>query len=262
MSQQRAKIKAATATITKQRAVVRPRCRCILRLEKDKEEILQHVGTTPLPSLRGMLRIHAKVEARYACIVLHGHGMQATEMVEWLQDAICNQFPHVEFFFLQAPVSWQESSLSFLPSWMQYKQEFDGIHEDEICGDSLRATTAALTGIAHECAHRVGLDMKQCIVLGLSEGGCLAIELACCLALTGVITIVSHRRTNNADAPLLSPWYALTGNTDKTYAPPWATQYLHQAHKWVTVDDDHYLNHTDKETMAFLVNALTDMTRA
>ena len=61
-----------------------------------------------VPSMHGHLHVKCSDQTVTSglCFVLHGHGMQAKQMVEWLEDDVCGQNAHLEFVFLQAPVSW------------------------------------------------------------------------------------------------------------------------------------------------------------
>jgi predicted esterase len=190
------------------------------------------------------------------CIVLHGHGMQARQMVEWFEGDLCSALPMVGFLFLQAPTSWQVSSQEFLPSWLKYLREYDGEREDDICQEDLaRATSELRAAVEHEAAAVGGL--RKVVLLGLSQGGCMALELACLLPLAGVITLVSHRLRYHSHARLLCPWFALTARRDDVYSPQWATVHLlrGEARMWQSVEDDHYLQASDAETHRFLRGA-------
>lgn len=210
--------------------------------------------------MRGHLRVPSSAQRDLLCIVLHGHGMRAQQMVEWFEEDLCPKLPSVEFLFLQAPVSWQISSQDFLPSWLKYLKEYDGEREDDLCEERLRQATADLRSIIEREASAVG-GTRGTALLGLSEGGCMALEVACLVPLAGVITLVSHRLRYSSDTKLLCPWFALTASRDDIYRSNWALEHLRRgdAHKWKIVDDDHYLQHSDGETDAFAFDAFAEI---
>ena len=199
-------------------------CLRVARLRTAGATAMERAGAPAEPAgLRGHRREPATADRDMLCVVLHGHGMRALEMVEWLQQPLCAALPSVEFLFLQAPVSWQTSSQQFLPAWLEYLGEYVGANEDDVCS--------------------------------------VALELAFRLPLAGVVTLVSHRLRQNSDAKLLCPWYALTASRDDVYPPTWANRQLIRgdAQSWHIVDDDHYLGDTSEEVVAFVRRAIAEL---
>jgi len=206
-----------------------------------------------LPSTRGALRHVSRDTPALLCPVLHGHGMEAREMVEWFEP-LFETWPSVYFLFLQAPCRWHGASGQFLPGWFDYVAEHEGAQEDEISAESLQGSLQALEDVVRAEAASLGISRVAC--LGLSEGGCMALELARRLPLHGVVTLVSHRRSEHASEPLTCPWLALTAKKDSVYAAPWALAHLPQASRWVVVDDEHYLEESDEAVKEFLHESL------
>ena len=237
-------------------------CLRVARLRTAGATAMERAGAPAEPAgLRGHRREPATADRDMLCVVLHGHGMRALEMVEWLQQPLCAALPSVEFLFLQAPVSWQTSSQQFLPAWLEYLGEFDGANEDDVCSEALAETTASLTEVIGSLGGGRGDSNPRVVLLGLSEGGCVALELAFRLPLAGVVTLVSHRLRQNSDAKLLCPWYALTASRDDVYHPTWANRQLIRgdAQSWHIVDDDHYLGDTSEEVVAFVRRAIAEL---
>ena len=187
------------------------------------------------------------------CYVLHGYGMRAADMLDWIRADTRARLSHVEFVFLQAPARWQTSPQTFGPSWLAYVEEFDGREEDRICEEALEDITASL-------AEAIGLaQAPTTAVVGLSEGGCLALHLATRLPLKAVVTMVAHRLRESAASPLLCPWHALTAARDEVYPEHLTAPHLNaeaQAVVWEKVEDDHYLHHSSDACADFLSEAL------
>lgn len=121
------------------------------------------------PSLRRHCR-YPTSEARNVateslCIVLHGHGMEAQEMQDWLASPICANFPATQFVFLQAPSKWHSGSSMFLPSWFSYIEEFAGEREDVIDAAHCHGSACALRGIIHSLAQRSAPSKIVCLGL-------------------------------------------------------------------------------------------------
>lgn len=218
-----------------------------------------------LPSLRGAVFHKSEKDeraklSRRICVVLHGHGMTAKDMEDWVKHLGLFQ-EDMHYVFLQAPSQWYAPASRFLPSWFTYAKEYDGVAEDEICKT---AADTMLTGVAIAVKTALqhldcGADLAETICTGFSEGGCVALELATFVPFKAVITLVSHRRSERVRAPLLCPWYALTAKGDTIYDPSWALQHLASTRYWETVDDEHYLHASDEAVRFFLLKCFKDV---
>ena len=217
-----------------------------------------------LPSLRGAIfRRSEELErsnlSSRVCVVLHGHGMTAKDMEDWADHLGLFQ-EDMHYVFLQAPSQWYAPASRFLPSWFTYTKEHEGVAEDEICKT---AADAMLSGVAVSVKMALQhldckADLAETVCAGFSEGGCVALELASFVPFKAVFTLVSHRRSERARAPLLCPWYALTAKGDTVYDPSWALQHLGSTRYWETVDDEHYLHSSDESVRGFLLKCFRD----
>ena len=120
-----------------------------------------------LPALQGS-RLHQRTGSTDLCVVLHGHGMMASEMEEWLLQFFADEFPRLDVVFLQAPTRWNAAASRFLPSWLAYQQEFDGKQEDSIDTDALLRTLADLER-AVQHLNNVSRAYRGTICLGLTR---------------------------------------------------------------------------------------------
>ncbi len=210
------------------------------------------------PSLRIRVRQPAREEPRRLCVVLPGHSMTACDMADWWDSTdVAARFPHMEVVFLQAPTRWCAASSLFVPSWFDYLGDFGGACEDPVSLPALAATLEGLARTIAKLSSDMGADGTSAVALvGLSEGGCVALELGCRLRFACVVTLVAYRRSESASAPLLSPWFALVAAHDAIFARPWATSCLAGAAWKISVDDDHYLHSAVPEVGTFLASAL------
>ena len=196
-------------------------------------------------------RLHQRAGSHSLCVVLHGYGMQASEMEDWLLPHLAAVRPLLDVLFLQAPVQWNASSSRFVPSWLSYVHEFHGTKEDVVDARLLEQ---------HLFDIRKGIDAvkgpyTEVLLVGLSEGGCVALELAARYDFQAVVTLVSYRRRDFSHLPLKCPWHALIAQQDEVF-PAWAAATTEDATSLLSVDDDHFLHKTDQEVVAFLLRSI------
>ncbi len=153
-------------------------------------------------------------------VFLHGFGMTSQEMAEEFA-GVFSAHPAVRFVFPQAPTlavtayGGEES-----PSWYDYLTDREGDDEDvaEMC--SVKAEKARIQRLLWREVRR-GVPL---VVGGLSQGGCLALDIATTSAprLKAVITCAAHRLFHSRMKPLAAPWYALSAERDETFPASWA----------------------------------------
>ena len=205
-------------------------------------------------ALLGSVRLCRTEKPRNSCLVFHGWSMKSDEMSKEWGHALCEASPTTEFIFLQAPISYNAAGGSFETSWFKYLNEFDGEKEDEICPYALSNSIEALaTTISQYTSNPV-------VLLGLSEGGCMAL----CVALQheigtqlkGVITVVSHKPSFIKRSATHIKWFALTANLDTVYPLIWTSRCYNEAISWHTVNDDHYLSQSTPDVCRFICQSL------
>jgi predicted esterase len=175
-----------------------------------------------LPSSAGALMTRVDNPALY-CVVFHGQAMESIAMKEWVEGAIASFFPRVEFIYLQAPLLPDSAGNDVQPNWLQYTKEFDGEKEDEVC---LRTLAAFVDALLDVIGVYVNGDLENTVLLGLSQGGCIALELALHARFRAVVTLVSHRLHCHSRMLLRQPWFALTAKQDDIFPSSWAWQTL------------------------------------
>lgn len=90
----------------------------------------------------------------------------------------------------------------------------------------------------------------------------MALEVARMAPLTGVVTLVSYRRSQGgcaASGNLQCPWYALTAAQDTVYASPWATACLSNCSLCCEVHDFHFLHAQDEAVLQFVKRCLRQL---
>ena len=228
------------------------------RLQTRKESTANQI----LPSLRShRFRPALAAPALQCCVVLHGHGMSALEMEEWWEGLqIRAALGRTSFCFLQAPTKWHAASSLFLPSWFTYVQEFGGAQEDRICLQDLEASLQALEFVLPKALGRCAphLDISQVSCVGLSEGGCMALELARRIPFKSVVTLASYRRSDFEGERLLSSWRALVAVEDAVYHRSWTERSLAHAQVRRDAPDEHYLHNSSEAVASFLCESLAE----
>ena len=204
--------------------------------------------------ISGSVRLCESKDPDQTCLVLHGWSMKSRDMSDWWGKKLCEAFPTTEFIYLQAPISYQATGGKFETSWFKYIQEFDGDQEDVICEKSFEDTSLKLGVLIQK------YSPKPTVLLGLSEGGCMALAVALKRDLgqhiKGIVTIVSHKISLVAKSDKKINWCALTANDDSIYPSTWAHTYLNEAISWHKIDDDHYLSSSFEAVDAFIRDSL------
>ena len=228
------------------------------RLQRHKETTANQI----LPSLRShRCRPALVAPTLQCCVVLHGHGMSALEMEEWWEGLqLCVALRHTSFCFLQAPSKWHAASSLFLPSWFTYTEEYGGAQEDRVCLQDLEASLQALELVLPKALERCAphVDISQVSCVGLSEGGCMALELARRIPFKSVVTLASYRRSDFESQRLLSSWRALVASEDTVYRKAWTARSLAHAQAQRVVPDEHYLHNSSEAVASFLCECLSE----
>jgi predicted esterase len=175
-------------------------------------------------------------------IFLHGFNMTASEMAEEFVD-LFRRFPRVRFVLPEAPRmcitahGGEEGN-----AWFDYITDRGGSREDMIGLCSLRNERLRLLNLVAFERRKCG-DGVPVLLGGLSQGGCMALDIATRVNdLAGVASCVSHRLSISKARPLLCPWYALTAKNDDVFPPSWSFPKPGETEMHLVVDSDHYLS--------------------
>jgi len=138
-------------------------------------------------------------------------------------------------------------------SWLNYLQEFDGDKEDIIDIQCLIKQRLRIIYYIKRIMKKYNCSKNNIILCGISQGGCLALDIANYFKLKCVITIVSYRMTISCKKKLLSKWIAINAINDSIFKPEWCINSYKSANKIINVIDDHYLENTDIDTLFYNV---------
>jgi pimeloyl-ACP methyl ester carboxylesterase len=176
-------------------------------------------------------------------IFLHGFGMSASDMACDLA-AVAAELPWLRVVVPEAPMQpvtaygGDENR-----SWFDYLNDREGEAENAVDTQSVRRARSGIQRIVWR-EHATAPPNVPIILGGLSQGGCLALDVASRDAsLAAVVTCVAHRLYVSCARPLLCPWYALIASDDDVFPSSWAAP-APQDHAHVTVAEgaDHYLS--------------------
>jgi predicted esterase len=146
-------------------------------------------------------------------VFLHGFSMEASDLVEELE-RVCVACPGWRAVMPQAPrrrITAHGGEVS--ASWYDYLTDRDGLREDVAELSSLRETRVSLRRLVQKEAHRLG-DKGRVVLAGLSQGGCVALDLATREPVGAVLTVVAHRLCVSR-RPLLADWHCICAADDK-----------------------------------------------
>jgi alpha/beta superfamily hydrolase len=140
-------------------------------------------------------------------------------------------------------------------SWFDYLTDREGEGEDAVDTASVRAARSTIQRLVWR-EHAAAPPNVPIMLGGLSQGGCLALDVASRDAsLAAVVTGVAHRLHLSLTRPLLCPWYALIASDDDVFPFCWAAPAPQDcAHVTVAEGADHYLS--KGELAPFVVQAV------
>lgn len=198
-------------------------------------------------------------EAQKATLVfLHGFGMCAEDMALELAP-IAAQIPWLRIVVPQAPaVPVTAYGGDEYRSWFDYLTDKEGETEDAVDTATVRSARNLIQKLLwreERCAPAGSLI----IIGGLSQGGCLALDMATRdTHIAAVVTAVSHRLHLSRARPILCPWYALSAEHDEIFPSSWAAPIEEDdAILTVAAGADHYLS--GGELVPFVTKSVQDI---
>jgi len=126
-------------------------------------------------------------------------------------------------------------------SWFNYIKEYDGLKEDIIDIQSLIKSRIRLIYYIKKMIKKYNVNKSNIIIYGISQGGCMALDLCNYLKFKKVITVVSYRMTISCKKKILCKWIAINAKYDDIYNYNWCKDSYKQAEKIINIHDDHYL---------------------
>lgn len=190
-------------------------------------------------------------EHKATLIFLHGFGMTADDMAEMLAVA-ASRCPFLKIVLPEAPVMPVSAyGKTEHHSWFDYLTDNDGTAEDAVDTGTVRISRVRVQKILWR-------ELKECPVVflgGMSQGGCLALDIATRDAgVAAVITAVSHRLHCSRARRVLCPWHALSAELDDVFPLSWASPDLESPENTgpklrhtVVKGADHYLSSGELE---------------
>jgi dienelactone hydrolase len=152
------------------------------------------------------------------------------------------KYKNSRWFFPKASISMMKNKYS----WFEYTTDFNGIKEDRINMNTLIIQRYRMINLIRRIAKKYhNGDTSKIIIGGISQGGCLALDISTFIKLKCVITFVSHRIYPTIKKKILAPWYCLIATKDDIFRKEWVN--ILSANYVKEVDDDHYLVNTDTD---------------
>lgn len=200
----------------------------------------------------------AREPQKATLVFLHGFAMCAEDMAVDLAP-VAAQLPWLRIVVPEAPaVPVTAYGGDEYRSWFDYLTDREGDAEDVVDASTVRAARNNIQRIVwreHNYARKHAFPAKV-IIGGLSQGGCLALDLATReKQLTGVVTAVAHRLYLSRSRPLLCSWHALFAEEDDVFPLTWAApRSTDNVLLTVSEGSDHYL--AKGELTPFIVKAV------
>lgn len=194
-------------------------------------------------------------------VFLHGFLMCAEDMASALA-AVAAELPWLRLVVPDATTTMTTTTGGYHQrSWFDYLTDKEGKAEDAVDASTVRSARGEVQRLLWR-EHAAAPPGVPVILGGLSQGGCLALDVAtrdCALA--AVVTAVSHRLYISRTRPLLCPWYCLAASDDDVFPSSWAAP-LPEDNAIVTVEEgaDHYLS--GGELVPFVARAVQSICRS
>lgn len=204
---------------------------------------------------------------KFVLLVLHAYDVTAKSTRQWIVDSNMHELnPHICFVFPQGQSASQSASMqkneenkgsdivedddAHMPmdmcsSWFEYTTDRDGKEEDDINEDDLAHSRSKILSLISRIADTHGVPFSQIGIMGCSQGGCMAVDVACHLSLKMCITLVGHKLSRTIK-PLCTEWHALIAQRDDCFPLTWIKSRLIEAKSVTEIDDDHYLEDCDE----------------
>lgn len=193
-------------------------------------------------------------------VFLHGFGMSAEDMSIDLAP-VAAQLPWLRIIVPEAPVVPVTAyGGDEYRSWFDYLTDREGKTEDAIDAATLRAARNSIQTILwreHKYAKKRSVVTPPKIIIGgMSQGGCLALDVATReRQLTAVVTSVAHRLYLSRTRPLLCRWHALFAENDDVFPLSWAAPTsADNVHFTLAEASDHYI--ANDEFVPFVVKSI------
>ena len=191
-------------------------------------------------------------------VFLHGFQMEALDLLD-LFLAVRDACPGWRFVLPVAPemaITAHEKEVS--RSWFDYLTDTEGVSEDTVDLFSMRCVRTELLHLLRmEASILPTKDVKSIYLGGLSQGGCMALDIASRVDLAGVITLVAPRLSVSMSRPLTCPWYSLISEDDEVFPLSWSAPLFEGARKKVYVKETHWATQETQEL--FLKRILEDV---
>jgi len=192
----------------------------------------------------------------YTLVFLHGYHMRAEELLD-LFVALRASFPAWRFVLPQAPrmavTAFPQEPPGF--SWFDYLTDRQGSAEDTVDVFSVRQQREALRAVLNAEARLLDGRASRVFLGGLSQGGCMALDLATHVDVGGVLTMVAPRLSTSLAKRLRAPWHALVADRDEVFPPSWSQPLLAGAASVYHLADNHWIS--EEEQLRFLRTGLT-----
>jgi len=221
--------------------------------DTDSDEEMRTVGLYP-PTLYA-----APFPTEYVVIVLHGYCEKNIDMYSWLSPAMIIR-DHIRFVFPQAAYRAEKSSSGkqkLETSWFDYTTDHGGKFEDEVDSASLVVAQDRVYRIIDQEVS-LGTELKNIGLVGVSQGGCLAVHMGTILKLRFVASLVGHRMKITS-GPLLSPWFALNVTNDTCFPLELIKDSLKGAECVEIIENNHELTAGENDGRQFVERIVDDL---
>lgn len=167
-------------------------------------------------------RVLGDDHTKFSVFLLHGFQCTADDVSEWgarLYDSLGGRAKMIMPTASKIPITAHGGEEQY--SWFDYLTDSEGEREDVVCQSDIRSACARLATLINQEVRRVGRYTRVFLV-GVSQGGCLALEIASKVELGGVVTVVGHRMYTSAHRALLTPWMSVRATDDEVFSASWA----------------------------------------
>ena len=192
------------------------------------------------------------MKSKYTIVFLHPYNTSIKDTKSFLGNHINNT--NIKWIFVKAPlIKITQDNNTLHHAWFDYTTDYDGKTEDKININTLIIQRIRIINLIKKIIKTHNGNYNNVLLGGISQGGCMAIDISCFIKVRCVFTFVSHMLYLSKKRKLKHPWYSLIAKNDNTFRKEWTFNDTLITKQIIEVNDDHFLANTNTDEFIYNV---------
>lgn len=177
------------------------------------------------------------MKKKYTIIFLHPYNTSIYITKKIFKNFINNKkFKNIKWIFPKAKKNKNKNS------WFNYLTNYKGVQEDIIDNKSLISQRNRIIKLINKYKKS---NYNNIILSGMSQGGCLAIDIANYIKCNSIFTVVAHRMKISQKKKIKNKWYSIISKNDNIFRKSWTYRSNRICTYIDEINSDHYLSNID-----------------